>query len=374
MYNNKNLDGILTMNVNDATFRLKDIIPIIEYIGKYSNVKVKISENNIIAALHFFQHNVIIDDRFTGQIDIHGEKKYIERLVDLFYNCFTNDTTLINRKSKVLTSHGDVIKINIHQYDAFFNLFEGDYYSPKEIDDLVSIKDRLIDELVRRKTGAYFTPDVWIKEARKMISEQFGNDWMNKYVVWDCASGTNNLTRGEKFKELYNSTLEQGDIDTVKDRKYGGITFKFDFLNDDYEKLPIDLIKSLNNKKPLLFFINPPYGTSGGRIGRGENKAGIAKTAINIIMKEDGMSACSDQLYAQFLYRIIKFKEKYKLPYVNICVFAPPLFMSGENFSTFRDKFYNLFSFKDGMLFQANQFSNVTSGWGISFTLWESKS
>lgn len=53
----------------------------------------------------------------------------------------------------------------------------------------------------RRRTGVFYTPQIWADYAQKMIGEQFGEDWRENYIVWDCCCGTANLTRGYKFKE-----------------------------------------------------------------------------------------------------------------------------------------------------------------------------
>jgi hypothetical protein len=159
------------------------------------------------------------------------------------------------------------------------------------------------------------------------------------------------------------------------DMGYPGTTFQYDFLNDDESKLPEGLKKTLAEKKPILFLINPPYGTSGGMIGgKGENKGGIAtKTLVNVAMKSAGMGACTDQLFAQFLFRILMLKQEHNLSNVNLCVFSTPLFMSSESYAKFRDVFYIEFAFKNGMLFQADQFADVSGDWGISFTIWGEK-
>jgi hypothetical protein len=67
------------------------------------------------------------------------------------------------------------------------------------------------------------------------------------------------------------------------------------------------------------------------------------------------------------------FKNEYNLSNVSICLFSNPLFLSGESFIKFRNTFYKKFIFKDGFLFQADQFADVSGDWGISFTVWEGK-
>jgi hypothetical protein len=371
MEKDKKLDNTLVIDVQGDTFRVKDIFPILEEFSKNAGQKIKIDEHNLISAFQYFKDGVVKSKQQT--LDVHEEKKRVSRLIDVFYNCITDrKTTMPNRDGDIVT-RGEVIQVHKKQYEAFFKLFEQDNYSISEKEKLVSVKDQVLEEISRRMTGAYFTPDLWIAKAHEMIAEQFGVDWKEKYVVWDCASGTNNLTRKYQFKELYNSTLEQGDVDTVMDMGYPGTNFQYDFLNDDVQKLPEGLKKALTEKKPILFLINPPYGTAGGKIsGKGENKCGIStKSLMNIVMKSNGVGACADQLYAQFLYRIITLKKEYVLRDINIGIFSTPLFISGENYAKFRDVFYTQFSFKDGMLFQADQFADVSNGWGISFTIWD---
>ena len=72
----------------------------------------------------------------------------------------------------------------------------------RDKETLTATQDRLIQDETRRMKGEFFTPTIWVDEAHKMISEQFGEDWKEKYVVWDPAWGTGNLTRDYKFKEL----------------------------------------------------------------------------------------------------------------------------------------------------------------------------
>ena len=53
--------------------------------------------------------------------------------------------------------------------------------------------------------------------------------------------------------------------------------------------------------------MNPPYGTANNMgTTEGDHKSGISKTAIGNLMKEDDYGASSQQLYAQFLYKIQK--------------------------------------------------------------------
>lgn len=123
------------------------------------------------------------------------------------------------------------------------------------------------------------------------------------------------------------------------------------------------------NGRPLVFFINPPYGTSGEITSANgkEKKSGIADTAINMMMKEERIGPSSQQLYAQFLYRI---KTLQKLFGVNVTVgvFSPTLLMTGKQFKGLREY---TGEFIDGYLIQASNFADVKANWAIAFTAWD---
>lgn len=241
-----------------------------------------------------------------------------------------------------------------------------------KIDNMVKMCDRLIEDKDRRREGAFFTPTPWVNEAHRMIETELGNDWRNEYIVWDCACGTGNLTRDYRFKELYCSTLLQEELDIMDGNRINCESkhFKYDFLNDD--SLPEGLLNAMKGNKKIVFFMNPPYGTAKNmKTVIGDHKAGIAKNSINDIMKKDKIGGASQQLYAQFLYKILMYKKEYNLDNVVIAFFAPPLFMSGGSSKGFRNKLLNNFKYKSGMLFQASHFADVSGQWGISFTIWK---
>jgi hypothetical protein len=99
------------------------------------------------------------------------------------------------RNRLIIPNNPDGIGVDAEKYRAFFNYFQGENYSIEERRVFTQIQDRLLDELQRRRTGDFFTPTIWADEAIKMISEVFGENWKEEYIVWDCASGTKNLTR-----------------------------------------------------------------------------------------------------------------------------------------------------------------------------------
>lgn len=222
----------------------------------------------------------------------------------------------------------------------------------------------------RRNKGEFYTPTLFVDYAHKMIAEQFGEDWKEKYVVWDNCCGTKNLTRDYFFNELYCSTLENAEL-AISDRYNKEATsFQFDFLNDSLDKLPEGLRKALESNKPIIFLINPPYATAANGKTDSESKEGCAKTIINEEMVNGGFGNGSRNLYAQFLYRIVKIKEQYNLTNVHICLFSPTLFLSGISYKVFRGYFCKEFAYNIGVQFKASHFADVADNWGISFSIW----
>ena len=227
----------------------------------------------------------------------------------------------------------------------------------------------------QKRKGQFYTPTLFVDYAHKMISEQFGEDWKEKFVVWDNCSGTKNLTRDYYFKELYCSTLEKAELEISERYNKEAVAFQFDFLNDSLDKLPEGLKEALENNKPIIFFINPPYARAGkgeDGVGRMGTEKGTALTKINEQMKNDKVGACSANLYAQFLYRILMIKQKYNLTNVHIALFSPTLFLSGGSWQGFRKVFFDNFAFNDAVQFKASHFADVADSWGISFSIWSS--
>lgn len=237
----------------------------------------------------------------------------------------------------------------------------------------------------RKREGKFFTPFEWAAKAHEMISESFGGGWKDDFVVWDCACGEGNLTRGYRFKELYCSTLIQSELDTMIS---DGVNpeaekFVFDFLNDDLDDsgiierdsdrvIPAGLIAAFEAGKDVMFLINPPYGTAGEfTTVEGKNKAGIGITAVNAMMAKDDLGPCRAQLYAQFLYRIDCLRKQYGNRVV-IATFLKPNFMTGQSFKKFRKKILSQYGLVDGMVFQASNFDDVSGNWGASFTIFDS--
>lgn len=357
---------------------LKDLIK--SYEGKTTGLKMTITDDNIVRIFeNFITSNILVDKL--------GDEEQVALFASII---FGECHDIVGKPAQIVTplTKRKVVKINRDNYDAFL-LSINSITRPSSKREITSQQDRLINEVSRRFHGEFYTPKIWVDEAHKMISEQFGENWKEEYVVWDPASGTGNLTRDYQFKELYCSTLFQSDIDIMVNRGYNpeAVRFQYDFLNDDvtpdtgvllpgYENklntLAPGLVKALEENRPIIIFMNPPYGSSIKMIDNSRNTKGSTQTYINKLMKTDKLNQSCNQLYCQFLYRLIKLKYIYNLSNLNICAFLQPTFLKSPSFREFRVLFRNNFELNNSFLFNAGDFSDVSKMFGILFGIWTS--
>lgn len=343
-------------NISPVMIPINEMFSINKVITKLKNCHKNISEqyditnDTIIEAFNYWQDYVI------------KNKSYDEKDIELFYYSLIGDFQKIN-EDMVIISNEEVF-VNCNQYNRFFSL----YRNKINKEELLSCKDRLIEEIKRRMEGSYYTPPIWVEEAHIEICNKVGNNWYDEYVVWDCSCGTGNLTRGYKFKNLFLSTLHQEDLNIIFQSGYNpeAILFQFDFLNDPISKLPKELLWHIENGSKIILLNNPPYGQAASINNR---KSGISNTKVKDEMNRDKMGFSSTELYCQFMYRMCKLTRNSKE--CILCTFTKPKFLSRPYFKEFRDFLFNRFSFSFlyGMIFKASQFSDINSSWPVSFTI-----
>jgi len=228
----------------------------------------------------------------------------------------------------------------------------------------------LVPQDVRERKGSFYTPKIWVELSQKYLADVFGKDWQDKYFVWDCAAGTGNLLSGLTNKyNIWASTLDRADVDVMKDRIQNGANlledhvFQFDFLNDDFTKLPRDLQDVINDPKlreKLIIYINPPYAEGDARIGKG--RKGVHQSKIHTKYQKD-LGKASSELFAQFFMRIYK-----EISGATLAEFSKLKILQAPNFENFR----NIFKAKLEKLFlvPANTFDNVNGQFPIGFFIW----
>ncbi len=354
----------------DENFNFKLVAEKIKDLAENIQRYVHVTEHNLSKIFDYFCKNVL-----KGKTKLSGHD-----MVEIFMGVIGDKMNYFQHPSSpnILVCKGRNVNMNGNAFKSFFGYFDRNY-TPQETMCLNGIADRLIVDADRRNSGDFWTPTMFVDYAHDMISKKLGEDWKEKYVVWDNCCGSLNLTRDYKFGELYCSTLYQSELNIGADYNPEATKFQFDFLNDEIvsknsllgvynDKLPKGLKDALINNKPIVFFINPPYATSGN--WQSEKKTGCSNTMINAQMKTDKIGACSQNLYAQFLYRILMIKREFNLTNCHIALFSPTLFLTGSSYAKFRNVFLNEFSFDDAIQFKASHFADVADNWGISFSIW----
>jgi len=192
--------------------------------------------------------------------------------------------------------------------------------------------------------------------------------------VWDCAGGTGNLVAGLTNKyNIWVSTLDQADVKVMHERIEHGANllenhiFQFDFLNDDFTKLPQalqDIINDPEKRKKLVMYINPPYAETSGSL-KTSAKKGVNQ---NTIHKKYGdfLKRANHELFTQFLARIYL-----EIPGCLIGEFSKIKALQGSHFFDFRNNF--LAKIEKIFLCPADTFDNVKGKFPIAFKIWNTE-
>ncbi len=275
----KELKYFISNNVAKATDTSKlkidknNFIPI--YLRWLEIVKPTIDVNweelkkaNILDS-DFYLADLFVDDKDTQKTD--------------------DDTTIRDNLFVIYLNQGyKIAKENIKQmFDATINVRNKETYQQfwkrykrppiKEFQEyIIERRDLLVPQDIRERKGAFFTPRIWVELSQKYLTDYLGENWQEEYYVWDCAAGTGNLLAGLTNKyNIWASTLDQADVKVMHERIEHGANllenhvFQFDFLNDDFSKLPKGLQEIINDpkkRKKLIIYINPPYADSNGLI------------------------------------------------------------------------------------------------------------
>jgi hypothetical protein len=320
--------------------------------------KVLVTDHNITEVFRYF------DEKVLGKCKLTTNEK-ANLFVQMLVNKDDNYLHPVKRRKTVVTkAFGEIAIVSRESFESFFGHFTSSY-SPSQKHKLAAVVDRIVEDTTRRKQGEFFTPSIWVNKAHEYIVSVYGENWKNEYIVWDPAWGTGNLTRDYQFKELYVSTLNQSDIDTANQMGYNpeAVKFPYDFLNDDYSKLPEGLRKAIEEGREIIVLMNPPYGTAGNNKRDGVQKEGVSKNIVGEKMNDDKMGFAARNLYLQFIYKLTKDFNN-----VNLAMFTPPTYISSESNKVLFDLMFENFDFKTGFIMDAANFADVKS-WGLSFSV-----
>ncbi len=360
-------------------------------VGKSNFSKIKIDKNNFLSIyskwLAAVKSTIRIDwiiakkggiidaDFFLADLLSSNNKTIKEKLYVLLNENYYeldrkfDEMGLFDPKT---TSFNDNQKAHLQFWNKYERPPKKEYW-----DYIVERRDLLVPQDIRERKGSFFTPKIWVELSQKYIADVFGEDWQDEYYIWDCAAGTGNLLSGLTNKyNTWASTLDRQDVDIMKDRIKNGANileshvFQFDFLNDNFNKLPKGLQEVINSpekRKKLLIYINPPYAEHGNRttiISRGKHKTNVAKTSKVYNDFNKIVGTATRELFAQFFLRIYK-----EIPDVKLASFSTLKFINSQNFFKFR-KYFKA-EYKKGFICRANTFDNVKGNFPIGFSVWD---
>ncbi len=269
--------------------KLRDFIKINIGQAKTSS-KIKINKNNFIPIylrwLEYIKPEIAINNR--EELKKNGILDSDFFLADLFVD--DNNTQMISDDESiksdlfVIFENGGykIAKESLGQmFDSTiplksktrYELFWKNYKRPplKEYQEyIIQRRDLIVPQDIRERKGAYFTPRIRVEKSQEYMADYFGENYQDEYYIRDCAAGTGNLLAGLTNKyNIYASTLDMADVQVMKDmaeHKTANLLkehiFQFNFLNDDFSKLPQslqDIINDPEKRKKLILYINPPY-------------------------------------------------------------------------------------------------------------------
>jgi hypothetical protein len=242
-------------------------------------------------------------------------------------------------------------------------------------DYIINRRDLLVPQDIRERKGSFFTPQIWVEKSQDYIAEVLGESWQDEYYIWDLAAGTGNLLAGLVNKyNIFASTIDQADVDIMIERVDNGANllkshiFKFDFLNDDFSKLPKEL-KNIIDEKPekLIIYINPPYAEATSATtptGTGKNKSLVARGNKISEDYKDILGKANNEIFAQFFMRIYK-----EIPNCIFSSFSTLKYLNSTSFIRFREYFKA--KFLKGFIVPAYTFDNVKGKFPIGFLIWD---
>ncbi|WP_195836186.1 hypothetical protein [Helicobacter pylori] len=315
-------------------------------------------------------------DYYLADLLSDGDKTIIEKLQTILSSSYYKLKRGVNELGKI-----DFMEIGFtdgqQAHKEFWNIYE----RPPKVEFQAFIlerRDLLVPSDVRERKGAFFTPKIWVEKSQEYLAKALGQDYQEDYIIWDCAGGTGNLLNGLTNKaNCFLSTLDSNDVAIVKELAAANKlnllenhVFQFDFLNDDFKKVPKSLQEILEDKekrKRLVIYINPPYAEAGNKAkmsGTGEHKAKVARNNKTHEAYKDLLGSGANELFAQFFMRI--YRE------LNGCImasFSKLKYLNSSNFKKFREVFKA--KFLEGFMVPADSFDNVKGQFPIGFLVWD---
>ena len=345
------------------------------FVNIYSKWLVSV-KNSISVDWDMAKKNGIIDADFY-LADLLSENNLT--LIKKLFVILKTDHYELDRK---IDDMGLITSKQSHFYDnqKAHKEFWKRYHRPPKTeywDYIINRRDLLVPPDIRSRKGSFFTPQIWAEKSQGYLASVLGKRWQEDYHIWDLAAGTGNLLAGlTNINNIWASTIDQADVDIMLARLRSGTgmfrnhIFKFDFLNDDFSKLPKEL-KNIIDEKPekLVIYINPPYAEAGDQkqaTGTGKNKTKVA-TLGKVYEKysvELNLGLSIREIFTQFFIRIYK-----EIPNCLLASFSTLKYVNSSGFINFREEFKA--KFLKGFICPANTFDNVRGNFPIGFLIWD---
>lgn len=375
---------------------LKQFIKDNFHVGSLGNTKTKIDKNNFMVIYNKWlqavkpsisvnwdvaKKNGIIDGDFYLADILSVENVSLKEKLYVVLKATKYELNRHLDENGAFTSSSVMFNDLQVAHIQFWNKYER---PPREEywDYIVERRDLLVPQDVRERKGSFFTPRQWVELSQKYLTDYLGENWQDEYYVWDCAGGTGNLVYGLTNKyNIYVSTLDKQDvdvmheqIDSVNKNSISGNgayllkdhVFQFDFLNDDFTKLPQslqDIINDPEKRRKLVMYINPPYAEAPDRNFTKEGKVGVEQSIINKNYA-NLLGQANRELFTQFLIRINK-----EISNCILAQFSKLKILQGRHFVDFRNNFEG--SLEKLFIVPADTFDNVTGQFPIGFFIWD---
>jgi len=351
-------------------------------LGNIAFNKVQIDKNNFIFVynkwLDKVKPTIMIDWDTVKRFDVISGDFYLADLLSEDNKTLKEKLFVVLREKKYqmnkhLNKMGLFSSVEVEftdfqmAHEQFWNIY---VRPPREEywDYIVERRDLLVPQDVRERKGSFYTPQIWVELSQKYLADVYGENWQDEYYIWDCAAGTGNLLTGlTNINKIWASTLDQADVNVMLDRIANGANifdnqvFQFDFLNDEFSKLPPKLLEIIQKEpEKLIIYINPPYAEAAQY---GKSKDGVSKTNVFSKYKKDVGNGIYE-LFVQFLVRAYK-----EIPNCKIANFSKLKMLCGTNSTVFRQLF--LARLERLFIVPANTFDNVTGQFPIGFHIWD---